>query len=41
MAKPDEWGVTAGDKLLKQHAETTTKQEMEDVTKFHKSQVKG
>uniref|UniRef100_T2M8L7 Betaine--homocysteine S-methyltransferase 1 n=1 Tax=Hydra vulgaris TaxID=6087 RepID=T2M8L7_HYDVU len=30
---PDEWGVTAGDELLKQHKEATTKEELEELAK--------
>jgi len=32
MSCPAQWGVTAGDKLLKQHREATTKEEMAAVT---------
>ena len=31
MSSPDAWGWTAGSDELKQHAETTTKEEMEHV----------
>lgn len=31
MSKPDEWGMTAGDELLKQHVEKTNQVEMEAV----------
>jgi len=31
LAKPDEWGVTRGDELLKQHKEDTTEEEMKSV----------
>jgi len=31
MSKPDNWGVTAGDKDLIQHKESTTQEEMDAV----------
>ena len=31
MSKPDNWGVTQGDKELIQHKETTTQEEMDAV----------
>merc|ERR1712002_278656 len=31
LSKPDEWGMTAGDELLKQHAEKTNQEEMQAV----------
>lgn len=31
MSRPDSWGVTAGDRLLKQHATPTTDAEMKEV----------
>lgn len=31
MSKPDDWGVTQGDKDLIQHKETTTQEEMDSV----------
>lgn len=31
MSKPDNWGVTAGDKDLVQHKESTTQEEMDAV----------
>ena len=31
MSNPDAWGVTAGSDDLKQHAEVTTKEELEQV----------
>lgn len=31
MSKPDQWGITAGDKLLIQHAERTTDEEQKEV----------
>ena len=31
MSKPDAWGVTKGDNLLKQQADATTEDQMEKV----------
>ena len=31
MSNPDAWGVTAGSEDLKQHAEATSKEELENV----------
>jgi len=31
MSHPDSWGVTAGDKMLKQHSHATTEEEMKEV----------
>jgi len=31
MSKPDAWGVTKGSEVLKQHAEATTEEELNDV----------
>jgi len=39
MSVPDQWGVTAGHEMLKQHAAKTTKEEIAQVTK-HREEVK-
>ena len=41
MSKPDNWGVTQGDKDLVQHKETTTQEEMDTVINraTHKEEV--
>lgn len=38
MSKPDQWGVTAGDKLLQQQREHTTTEEIEKLIKLQESQ---
>ncbi|WP_395239368.1 hypothetical protein, partial [Salmonella sp. s54412] len=36
LSKPNEWEVTRGHELFKQHADPTTKKEMTDVVSFKK-----
>eukprot|EP00116_Pleurobrachia_bachei_P005066 sb/3465328/ len=41
LSKPSQWGITAGDDLLKQHTEETTEEELEAGSKFLISKHKG
>ena len=41
MSKPDAWGVTKGDSLLKQQADATTEDQMEKVFGYRNGHANG